>query len=170
MRYGLPASPNACDIKIWKASAVLRLLGSTTYYRNIKMICRTFLYGKNRKSSYSNRIEDSMQCNCTMISSSTVWLHCTESSMVQLKNHMAIWQLIFQTFDSKLILNSRTRFNRIVFICVIVVPHEYQLNLHYLRKRSLACMKILALSFYFDNFYIDYWCVRYCYQQWWSKS
>lgn len=30
-RYGLEESPNACDIKICKASAVERLVGTTTY-------------------------------------------------------------------------------------------------------------------------------------------
>lgn len=31
IRYGLPASPKACDIRIWKASAVDRRFGNTTY-------------------------------------------------------------------------------------------------------------------------------------------
>lgn len=31
-RYGLPASPSACEIRIWKASAVERRFGTTTYY------------------------------------------------------------------------------------------------------------------------------------------
>lgn len=30
-KYGLPASPNACEIKIWNASAVDRRVGTTTY-------------------------------------------------------------------------------------------------------------------------------------------
>lgn len=30
-RYGLPASPSACEISIWNASAVDRLTGITTY-------------------------------------------------------------------------------------------------------------------------------------------
>lgn len=30
-RYGEPASPNACDMRIWKASAVDLLVGTTTY-------------------------------------------------------------------------------------------------------------------------------------------
>lgn len=34
-RYGLPASPSACEISIWNASAVDRLTGTTTYC-NIK--------------------------------------------------------------------------------------------------------------------------------------
>lgn len=31
IKYGLPASPKACEINIWKASAVDRLVGKTTY-------------------------------------------------------------------------------------------------------------------------------------------
>lgn len=34
--YGLPASPNACEIRIWKASAVDRLVGITTYWMRKK--------------------------------------------------------------------------------------------------------------------------------------
>lgn len=30
-KYGEPASPNACDMRIWNASAVDRLVGTTTY-------------------------------------------------------------------------------------------------------------------------------------------
>uniref|UniRef100_A0A2M3ZUA5 Putative secreted peptide n=1 Tax=Anopheles braziliensis TaxID=58242 RepID=A0A2M3ZUA5_9DIPT len=32
-KYGLPASPNACEINIWNASAVERRVGTTTYSR-----------------------------------------------------------------------------------------------------------------------------------------
>ena len=31
MRYGLPASPNAWDMRIWNALAVERLVGITMY-------------------------------------------------------------------------------------------------------------------------------------------
>lgn len=30
-KYGEPASPNACDMRIWNASAVDLLVGTTTY-------------------------------------------------------------------------------------------------------------------------------------------
>ena len=33
MRYGLPASPNAWETRIWRASAVDLLVGTTTYWK-----------------------------------------------------------------------------------------------------------------------------------------
>lgn len=37
IKYGLPASPSACDMRIWKASAVDRLVGITTYWKWYKI-------------------------------------------------------------------------------------------------------------------------------------
>lgn len=50
IRYGLPASPNACDMRIWKASAVDRLFGITTYWKWNGM----FRFDSSGPTSYGN--------------------------------------------------------------------------------------------------------------------
>lgn len=59
MKYGLPASPNACDMRIWKASAVDRLVGNTTYCKNnfqISKINFNFPSPNEKKTQHSTAI------------------------------------------------------------------------------------------------------------------
>lgn len=140
-------------MRIWKASAVDRRFGNTTYYRN-KMNFRKCFVSQKEKSSQTKQNKTNLEFRCnvalhiTLIHLSCV--HCIEIRIffyllvsiflaalffinIEILN-LANWQPIFKTFDSKLILNSRIRFNRIVFICVIGVPHEYQLWVYIFAK------------------------------------
>lgn len=47
IKYGLPASPNACEINIWKASAVERRVGKTTYCKREIVFIMIFAIDKH---------------------------------------------------------------------------------------------------------------------------